>query len=311
MAIHKMEARRILKNRLIGLFASILISLPCLAETTLYYPEATQQDSRDDYFISLLQLALKKSGSDQHYKLQAYSEPLSQNRAIKMLSKSDPLSVMWSMTTIEREEKLRPIRIPLLKGLMGFRVFITRRGEQGRFSKIKNRRQLKNLRAGQVQDWPDTKILKANNIPVAAPTSYEALFHMLHLGRVDYVPRALNEPWEEIKRLDQYDFAVENTLLLYYPTANYFFVAPDNEALANTIKKGLENAIDDGSFDELFHNHPINEKAFDQVRLIKRRLIKLDNPLLPSKTPIQREVLWWLPPQLPAVPAIKKATHAH
>ena len=86
---------------------------------------------------------------------------------------------------------------------------------------------------------------------------------------------------------------VEQGLLLYYPTAEYFFVSRQNTALAARLEKGLRLAIEDGSFDKLFREHPINANAFGKANLLRRRIIRLDNPLLPKDTPFADKQLWW------------------
>ena len=85
-------------------------------------------------------------------------------------------------------------------------------------------------------------------------------------------------------------------MLLHYPAANYFFVAPDNEALAERLETGLRRALEDGSFDELFRTHPVNAEAFRQTNILVRRVLRLENPLLPAATPLEERALWWPPP---------------
>lgn len=269
------------------------------AGTTLYYPQVLHQDARNDYYLALLKLALEKTADEGKLTPQPHAEPLSQNRAVRMLSGDEPkLSVMWSMTTPEREDQMRPVRIPLLKGLMGFRLLIIREQDRERFADIKNKQQLAELTAGQGEGWPDAKILLANGLDVVTPANYSSLFEMLALKRIDYIPRGVNEPWQELESYPEQDFAVDSTLLLYYPSAHYFFVHRGDQSLAERLERGLERALADGSFDQLFYGHPINAKAFERAGLVKRRLLRFDNPLLPEATPTERDELWWLPPQM-------------
>ncbi|MGM0563298.1 MAG: hypothetical protein ACQES2_03115 [Pseudomonadota bacterium] len=284
----------------IGLCLLLLtLGLPALAGPILYYPQVLHQDARNEYYLEVLQLAIDKTAEEGALALEPYPETLSQNRAVRMLSGNAPeLSVMWSMTTPQREAQMRPVRIPLLKGLMGFRLLIIREQDQERFQQIRNKKELAELTAGQGEGWPDADILKANGLEVATPTNYRALFDMLALERIDYIPRGVNEPWRELEDYPDQGFAVDSSLLLYYPSAHYFFVHRENRALAERIERGLERAVADGSFDKLFHNHPINARAFDRAGLVKRRMLRFDNPLLPEATPKEREELWWLPPQM-------------
>ena len=79
--------------------------------------------------------------------------------------------------------------------------------------------------------------------------------------------------------------------MLHYPTAVYFFVNRSATALAERIRAGLEAAIADGRFDDLFRE--VNGKAIEQAQLDARVVLLLDNPLLPAETPLHRQELWY------------------
>lgn len=277
-----------------------VFSLPVAAEEAartelIRYPQrVTEWDTRNDYFLDVLRLALDKTRAEYgDYVLEPSSQAMPQSRAIRLLSDNQELDVLWSMTSRQREAQLLPVRIPLLKGLMGYRLFIIRAEDQTWFDNVRTLDQLRELRAGQGHDWPDTEILRANGFHVETSTEYEDLFRMLEAGRFDFFPRALNEPWSEVTASGSDHLTVEQQLLLYYPTASYFFVNRHNAELAERLEKGLEAAIADGSFDELFFGHPVNAYALSHASLGTRRMIKLVNPLLPAETPLQRKNLWW------------------
>tara|TARA_R110002073_G_scaffold84612_8_gene201928 strand:+ start:31955 stop:32899 length:945 start_codon:yes stop_codon:yes gene_type:complete len=286
--------RRAVTPLLITLTLSLSASVQ--ADVTLVrHPQGvTEWDQRNDYFIAVLRLALDKT-HDQYgdYLLEESSQPLTQSRAIAMLSADDEVDVLWSMTSRLRETQMLPVRIPLLKGLMGYRLFIIRAEDEMWFKDITTLDQLRELRAGQGHDWPDAEILRSNGLHVETSVEYENLFRMLHAGRFDFLPRAINEPWEEVKARKELDLSIEKNLLLYYPTASYFFVSKNNPALAERLRTGLEKAIADGSFETLLLNHPINAFALKNARMKERHMLKLVNPLLPAETPLERKELWW------------------
>ena len=274
----------------------MLVTLPLHADTVIRHLRGeVPDDTRNAYFLAVLQLALEKTADQGNIALQPASEAMTQSRALQRLSEGDGIDVVWSMTSIEREKQNRPIRIPLLKGLMGYRLLIIRAEDQSWFRRVQTIDQLRELRAGQGHDWPDTEILRANGLAVEATVDYDSLFRMLQLGRFDYLPRAVNEPWEELALRPGRGLAVEEGLMLYYPTAEYFFVHRDNDALAERIELGLRRALADGSFDKLFREHPVNANAFGKANILKRRIIRLDNPLLPPETPFDQPGLWWAP----------------
>ncbi len=263
------------------------------------YPEMSSRlDQRNSYFVDMLRLALDKSREEfGDYELQGVPLRMPQGRILRLLSTGEQVDVLWSMTTRKREQHLRPVRIPLAKGLMGYRLLVVRQQDGDRFTAIRSLEALASRVAGQAADWPDTDILRHNDLPVTT-SGYLSLFTMLRRERIDYIPRALSEPWVEVAQRPEFGLQVEPTLMLYYPTANYFFVQQRNGALAERLERGLENAIADGSFDELFYHHPSHRLAFERSQLSRRRVLTLDNPLLPERTPLDRPELWWRPETL-------------
>ncbi|MBZ2188798.1 hypothetical protein K8B33_06805 [Alcanivorax sp. JB21] len=252
------------------------------------------RDQRNSYFIAMLTLALEKT-RDSHgaFTLSATPTPMPQSRALSELATGRSLDVVWTMTSQEREAALTPIRIPLARGLGGYRLLLIRSDDAPRFAEINDLAGLRHMQAGQGHDWPDTDILAANGIPVQRVAGYEPLFLMLQQRRFDFLPRMLNEPWQEVAQRPDMNLMVEPELLLYYPTATYFFVARDNSALAERLTAGLERALADGSFMRLFHEHPVNRQALAQANPGQRRLLVLENPLLPPETPLDDPRLWF------------------
>ena len=116
---------------------------------------------------------------------------------------------------------------------------------------------------------------------------------MLSYKRFDYFPRGVNEIWEEVRTHRNQGLIVEKTLLLKYPAPIYFFVNKRNVELAKRLEKGLRLAIQDGSFDRLFLNHPSNRPIFELAQMKKRRIFLLKNPLLPEETPLWDKALWY------------------
>ena len=258
-------------------------------------PESTA-DLRNNYYIDMLRLALNKTCDTDGSSILAMSDKtMYQSRAIEQLKQNKGIDVVWTMTSVKREAELQAVRIPLLKGLLGYRIFIIRKGEEARFAGIQTLDALKHLTAGQGYDWPDTKILRASGIKVITGTNYNGLFGMLQHKRFDYFPRGVNEAWAEIKAHPDKNLVVEKNLLLQYPAPIYFFVNKENKKLADRLERGLRIAIKDGSFEELFKNHPANKEIFELAKIDKRKIIRLQNPLLPQETPFAEKALWYTP----------------
>jgi len=269
----------------VGVIVIIYLSLcvrPIFAATLLvrHKPPVSTQDLRTQYYLSLLTLVLEKTlATHGPYQLQAHHLPMQQDRTIAELKKQT-IDIIWTVTSIDREQQLDPIRIPLLKGLLSHRIFIINKTAQTRFAAIKNITQLRALSAGQGHDWPDLKILRHNNLTTFSSSSYRGLFGMLSLGRFDYFPRGINEAWQEVATFSSNNLMVEPTLLVQYPSPIYFFFHPQNTRLKERVNTGLRLAIADGSFNTLLYNHPTIKRSLRLTNMPQRTLFRLNNPLL-------------------------------
>jgi len=269
----------------------LLIALPCLsAEGVLRYPRAPAGDEfRPVYPLALLQLALDRAGSP--LRIEPSQHPMEQGRALLGLEQNEAVDVVWSMTSVERERRLLPVRIPLDRGLYGWRIALLRADRAQVLRGVHGLADLQQLSAGQGHDWPDTTILRGHGLRVETSSSYDSLFLMLQAGRFDYFPRSVLEARAELRHQNSADLVLDRHLVLHYPTALYFFFSRQRPELAETVELGLEKALADGSFEHLFLQHHGDDLR--QANLQQRRVIELDNPLLPPQTPLQRRELWY------------------
>jgi hypothetical protein len=228
------------------LLALFLHSLSSLAAPVVRYPIVSADDPQVQYVSALLGASLAYSGKA--YQLLQAPATMQQARAIQEVrSEHGTLDLLWTMTSAEREAEMLPIKIPIDKGLMGWRIALVKNGQSELFQHVKNAQDLRAYKAGQEHDWPDTAILKSNGLPVVTSTSYEALFNMLDGDRFDYFPRSVLEIRKELDAHPSHAMSVEQTLVLHYPAAMYFFVSPHRPELAEDLRQGLEKMIADGS----------------------------------------------------------------
>jgi len=244
---------------------------------------------KEKLVLDILSLALSKS--DPQSNVIQYKEALPQSRLIEEVN-LDNIDIMWAGADPSLDKTMLPIRIPILKGLLGHRIFIIKKENQSRFNNIKTLADLKKLTAGQGTKWGDTKILKSINIPVITTLKYPNLFYMLEGERFDYFPRAIHEPWSEVAKRPELNLAVEKNIMLVYPFAMYFFVKKDNQILHDKLYKGFEMAIKDGSFDTLFLNNQGIKDALIKTNIKNRTVIKVPNPAMHPDTPTDREEFW-------------------
>ncbi|MBA5635533.1 transporter substrate-binding domain-containing protein [Duganella sp. LX20W] len=294
--------RRLLAR--LAVMACAVAAAPALATTILFPRPLLENDPQTDYPVALLRLALEKSGTP--YELKFAPVVMTQDRVLLEIAKGDGgVDIIATMTSEERERKMLAVRIPIDKGLYGWRVPLVRGDHQDLFAGVVDLAGLRKLRSGQGHDWPDTGILRGNGVPVSANSSYEALFSMLSAGRIDYFPRAVIEIGPEAAAHP--GLAIDRHIVIHYPTALYYFVSRNNARLADAVKRGLEAAIADGSFERLFNQR--FGAALREARLDQRRVIELVNPLLPDGLPQEHRELWLAPDAGPRAKTGARAQH--
>lgn len=253
--------------------------------------EKEELDITKEYKYQLIDLILSKTKqNDGEYKIEAVPTD-GQNRIVQLLD-SGVYNIYITMTSKKREEDLLPIRIPVYKGMYGYRIFLISKDKQNLFNQINSQEELKKLWAGQGKDWPDYKILTHNGYKVIGSHSWLTLYGMLSLGRFDYFPRGIHEPFKEILANPDKNLVVEKRFMLHYPAPGYIFVSKKNKKLAERLKKGFEIALKDGSFDKLFYNHPDIKNVLEKVDAKNRIIYELKNPLLSKETPLDNDSLW-------------------
>lgn len=249
-------------------------------------------DLQKSYYIALLQLAIEKAQPKfGNLSLQGIGAAMVFKRRLKSLN-SGKIDVMWAMTSVQRETEMLPIRIPIFKGLIGYRVMVIQDVKQQEFTHTTSTQQIKNMLAIQGKDWLDTDILRENNFKVHTSDWYDGLYKGVSKGMYDYFPRSILEPWAELKLYQHDNLVIENKHLLYYPSAMYYFVRKDNQFLAQKIEYGLTQAIKDGSFDDLLYNYPAHSNALSKSNINSRIVHRLRNPFLPKSAPLTDKRLW-------------------
>ncbi|RFP22980.1 hypothetical protein D0T25_07770 [Duganella sp. BJB488] len=282
------------------LLASCMIAAPCQAATHLTYPLTSDGiDSRYDYDWAVLRAALEKTTPrygvfEQHQSDVAMSPP----RVVQeMTSPSGRINIFVRATSPELERQFMPVRLPVDRGLLGYRLLLIRGADQQRFSRVKTVADLRRLRAGLGQGWADVPIFEKAGVPVIEGSSYDGLFAMLEAGRFDFYSRSADEALREFQERHgaHPQMAVEQTLLLHYPLPRYFFVRRDAEGklLAKRIETGMEMMIKDGTLDALFQRY--KGDLIKTTAMHKRRVIQLANPNLAPQTPLARGELWFDP----------------
>lgn len=232
--------------------------------------------------INSLEVTRKQYGD---YEINVSPE-MEQKRALQQLLIDDgaTIDVGHFAATKQRESQGIPIYIPLIKGLLGYRICLIKDIHQDKFTSIENKQQLidSSLSIGQHKDWPDTEILRSNNLIVNTTYKRHLLFQQLDNHRFHCFSRGVNEiSFEYAEHLDK-DIQIEKSLLIYYPFPMFFFVNSNKPQLAERIRIGLTQLQKSGQADKLFEQY--YRDKLSNLNLESRKIIKLDNPTISEKS---------------------------
>ncbi|RFP10883.1 MULTISPECIES: ABC transporter substrate-binding protein [unclassified Duganella] len=282
------------------LLAACVVAAPAWAATHLTYPLTSDGiDSRYDYDWAVLRAALEKT-APRHGVFEQHQSKVAMSPARvvqEMSSPSGRINIFVRATSPELEHEFLPVRLPVDRGLLGYRLLLIRGADQQRFAGIKSVADLRRLRAGLGQGWADIPVFEKAGVPVVEGSSYDGLFAMLEADRFDFYSRSADEALREFQErsASHPQMAVEQTLLLHYPLPRYFFLRRDAEGrlLAKRIETGMEMMIKDGTLNTLFQRYKAD--LIKNTAMHKRRVINLANPKLTPQTPLARSELWFNP----------------
>lgn len=242
------------------IFFLLLCSSTVLAENItqpndrkILYPIAkvtTQYQVQNNYYLDVLKLILART--EVSYELEIVEIPVMPQSRTSMNIQQGMYDIHWLSTSEERETSLNPIRIPLLKGLLGLRIAIVNSKNPDLLSGFSSVDGLKKLYAGQGHDWLDSKLLRHHDFRVQTSANTKSLFDLLIKGRLDYFPRSVLEVWFELEFFNDMPLSVDEHIAIYYPLVNYFFVRNEEVEMHEQIQLGLQRAIIDGSFQNNF-----------------------------------------------------------
>lgn len=254
-------------------------STPALTATTVIISceEDLKQDHDDYYFSRLLALALTKTiPTHGPFELKLIPVMPITNRLLLEVERGR-VDVTWMPYKRNLRYDLMPIKIRLLKDLSDYRVFLVRDNEVQDFAAVKTIDDLRKYKGGMGSHWPDRQVMEENGLPLVLSPSYFNLFKMLKSNRFDYFSRGVYQVKAELDIHAGHGISLEPHLLLRYENPVYFYVRKDNTRLAERIERGLQIAIRDGSFDELFNQ-------IDNLKWGEMLLNKNDRKIIPLAT---------------------------
>jgi hypothetical protein len=219
----------------------------------------------------------------------------SRERTKLVLKTGTLLHVMAEAPKPGWEEDLLPVRIPIRKGIQGYRLFLIDKRNQAALGKVETLKQLMKYSTGSGAQWSTRRVMEEAGFKVATGPDYEGLFRMLMAGRFITFGRGINEIYSEYEAHSKQfpNMAIENQLAVFIPLPTYFFVSPTKPELAKRIEEGLNTLITNGDFDKIFWRH--NRTVIEAANLKERRIFKLPNPNLGAMTPLDVKAYWYTP----------------
>jgi hypothetical protein len=272
---------------LVTVFLALLWANSCLAIDTIKLLQPPPDiDTRVAYKNELIKLVLEqtKDGFGE-YNIEFVASPMVRGRAMQELIRGELINVFISPADVTLEQNTASIRIPIRKGILGYRLLLIHKQDEARFKAINTADELKLLVAGLQSEWSTTKIMTENGYKVLRVHNYESLFKMLNARRFDYVPRGVHEIYDEIKSRNKAmdNLMVEPHIALLMPLPTYTYVSPKEPRLAKRIETGLKQIIANGELNKLFDRYYADDIA--RANLSGRKLIEIKTPFTDREVP--------------------------
>ena len=264
----------------------------------IYHSPESKDDVRYNYHWEVLKAALEKTKQEYGPYIMKPAVRMSEKRQVEELKTGEKLSILIKAASQEHEKMFIPVRIPLDKGLIGYRVFLIHKDDQPAFSAVKSLEELKKFSVGQGLGWSDVKVWRANGFKVVEGSDYEGLFAMTVNRRFGFFSRGIVEIIDEYEQRKNKmpDLHIEETIAVYYPWPFYFYFPKSEQGrkLAARVEEGLLKLFEDKkTFDPLFLKY--HGEALKRHNLKSRKVFRIKNPLLTPETPLNDERLWYDP----------------
>lgn len=274
------------------LFAATALAAPTELR---YLPGNNPGDKRYAYYWELLDAALAANQAGYGaYRLVPVAQSMNPPRAAAEVAGGGAINILVRTADAQLEQRLRPIRIPLDKGLTGYRLFLIDADTQPALERVASLADLSHFGIGQDRNWVDVPVLRAAGLTVVEGEGYDGLFQMLRAGRFALFSRGINEIEDEYTAQHGRfaKLAIERRLMLYYPLPRYFYVARNAEGdiLARRIEDGLLKLMQNGEFERRYQGY--KHLVLAGLDLSGRHVFRIANPTLSPETPLAHKQ-WW------------------
>ena len=240
---------------------------------------------QNDFRFRLLKLVLERSGTPFALGFSAAVQP--QDEAIAALAEGQKagrrnplrLSVGVYGAGPELNRRLRAVPIPVTGGILGLRAGWTNQASLAELQTIRSLQDLQRVVLVQGLGWSDVEIFDRAGLRTYTARS-EKLLRLVNDNRVQLFPRGVAELEAEasVVRSLYPQMLLDPHLLIVYPFAGFFYVAPENKELAAAIQTGFERVIADGSYQRLVEEAILTPWLRESLNLKTRRVLVLNNP---------------------------------
>nr|WP_176645592.1 hypothetical protein [Duganella sp. SG902] len=268
----------------------------CAADVYIIDTNSSKSSYNDSHILHLVTAALDaSSGKYGPYEFRVAPLRMERDRLLQEMLKGELVNLSGQVTSQEWEQKLIPIRIPIDKGISCYRIALIDGRQQDLFSAVRTLDQLRSLSLGAGRQWSLTATYKQAGFHVVEGANTAGLHSMLAAGRFQYFPRAIDEAiYEQAAYAPNFPtLSVERSFALYVPSPRYFFIGGGQRRLAQRLEYGLQQLLADGRFDHIFHE--FYDGLIEQAGLRRRRIFRVENPALPSQTPLSNRGYWYDP----------------
>lgn len=245
---------------------------------TLRAPES-RTDRRQAYDNAVLRLALDKTlASHGGYRL-TQSPPMNKLRALLSAQQQSYPNFLTITGPDEGRAAagLVPVPFPHYLGATGYRVCFVAPAARAAVAASPDLQALRHFTHVQGAGWADGPILRANGFQVQDAASYESMFRMVAMNRVDLFCRSVLEVRNEaLAHAELRGLQLDASFALVYDLPQFFYTHRDNRALVERLSLGLRKAYADGSLLALFREHLLPSLRF--ADLTRRRLFRLETP---------------------------------
>ncbi len=236
---------------------------------------------KEDYYLELIDAALKttepKFGA---YKVNFVREQLTSQRKHELLVSGERLNIdrlVGFHNNAGPRSVLLQIKMPLLRGFMGYRIPLIRRDSQAAFDRVNTLDDLRKIPLGLGKGW-EGYIYQKNGFNLTEPINFETLLKMLAGGRYDFVPLSAIEI-EDYYQIDNQtldSLVPENHILIHTALPNYFYVSPNAPELATRLNAGFKQLQKNGGMNKIFDKYFL--ARLQKLNLPNRKIIEIPNP---------------------------------